>query len=155
MNKDVLSFENIKINQDLIDEIWNFDARTLDQVDGVKLSIYAVALSQYLIYFTFQRNKSKAESVKLTRYIDRTVSLILSQDKELNKKYKTKAAATDYIISTNIDLMDAQTKLESIQMELMHIEGVDKSISELIATIKRELTRRENELYAIRQERRN
>jgi hypothetical protein len=127
----------------------------MDQISGIKLSTYATALAQYLIYFTFQRNKDKAESVKLTRYIDRTVSLILSGDKELLKKYKTKTAATDYIISTNEKLMEAQTKLEATQLGLMQIEGIDKSIGELIATIKRELTRRENELYAIRQERKN
>jgi hypothetical protein len=155
MNEDVLSFEKVKVDRDLIDEIWQFNPRDLENLDGIKLSIYAVALAQYLIYFASQRNKDKAESIKLTRYIDRTVSLILSGDKELLKKYKTKTAATDYIISTNIDLMEAQTKLEAIQLGLMQIDGIDKSISELIATIKRELTRRENELYSIRQERKN
>lgn len=155
MNKDVLSFENIRINQGLIDEIWNFDPRTLEQVDGIKLSIYAVALSQYLIYFASQKNKAKAEEFKLTKYIDRTVSLTLSSDKELLKKFKTKTAATDYIITTNESLIESQTKLEETKLELMQIQGVDKAISELIATIKRELTRRENELYAIRRERKN
>lgn len=155
MDKDVLSYESIKINQDLIDEIWQFDPRTLDQMGGIALSMYAVALAQYLIYFTFQRNKDKAEVYKLTKYIDRTVSLILSDDVALIKKYKTKTAAADYLISTNESLMEAQTKLEAIQLDLMKIDGIDKVISELIATIKRELTRRENELYTVRQERRN
>jgi len=155
MNNDVLSFENIKINQSLIDEIWALDPRTLEQIDGIKLSIYAVALSQYLIYFASQKNKSKAEEYKLTKYIDRTVSLILSDNTDLIKKYKTKTAAHDYLISTNESLMEAQTKKENIKLELMRISGLDKAISELIATIKRELTRRENELYAIRRERKN
>jgi len=43
--------------------------------------------------------------------------------------------------------------MEALQDELLLLEGIDKTISELIATFKRELTRRENELYATRQER--
>jgi hypothetical protein len=49
--------------------------------------------------------------------------------------------------------MESQTRLDEIDQELLYIEGVDKSIGELIATLKRELTRRENELYAVRMER--
>jgi hypothetical protein len=33
------------------------------------------------------------------------------------------------------------------------VDGIDKTVSELIATFKRELTRRENELYTTRRER--
>lgn len=153
MNKDVLSFENIKINNDLINEIWKFDPRTLDSVDGVKLSSYAMALAQYLIYFTYQRNLTKAEVTKLSTYIDRTVSLTLADDSKLLKEHKTKKAATEYLVSVNMDLMEAQGKLDAFKTELMHTEGIDKVVSELIATIKRELTRRENELYQVRMER--
>lgn len=153
MEQDVLSFTKIKINYDLLDEIWKLDPRTLEHIDGMKLSSYALCLAQYLIYFTYQRNLTKAEQYKLRKFVDRTVSIIMSE--EGTKKFKTKGAATDYIISTNTDLMEAQTKLEAIHRELTQIEGMDKAISELIATIKRELTRRENELYQVRQERRN
>ena len=80
--------------------------------------------------------------------------MMTTNDEEM-KKHKTKASAADFIISTNLDLMDAQSKLETIQRELIQVEGMDKVVSELIATIKRELTRRENELYQVRMERRN
>jgi hypothetical protein len=154
MNQDVLSFTKIEVNQDLLNEVWTLDPRTLDDVDGAKLSSYALALSQYLVYFTYQRNLTMAEKHRLTKHIDRTTSLVLAttDDKEL-KKLKTKGAAADYIISLDIDLMKAQGKLENIQSELIQIDGMDKVISELIATIKRELTRRENELYQVRMER--
>jgi len=79
----------------------------------------------------------------------------MTSDEIKAKKFKTKAAALDYIISINEVLMDTQTKLDTVCDELMQIEGMDKVISELIATIKRELTRRENELYQVRRERRN
>ena len=154
MENDVLSFTQIKVNKGLLEEIWQFDPRQLEHIDGGKLSSYALALSQYLVYFTYQRNLAKAERHKLNKYIDRTVSLTVLSPEE-TKKFKTKAAATDYIISINESLMAAQTKLDTLYEELIYIEGMDKVISELIATIKRELTRRENELYQVRMERRN
>lgn len=153
MNEDVLSFTKIKVNNDLLDEIWKFDPKTLEHVDGMRLSAYAMCLAQYLVYFTYQRNLAKAEQHRLNKYIDRTVSLIMTPEDV--KKFKTKGAAAEYIITTNDELIGSQTKLEAIQLELIQIEGMDKVVSELIATIKRELTRRENELYQVRQERRN
>jgi hypothetical protein len=154
MDEDALSFTKVKINSDLLDEIWSFDPRTLDNVQGHLLSTYAVALSQYLIYFTYQKNKSRAEIHRLTKFIDRTVSLSLSSDPKLLKAHKTKAAAHDYIITDSPELMEAEAKLDNLKIEMIQVDGMEKNISELIATIKRELTRRENELYATRQERR-
>jgi len=151
-SEDMLSFEKIKVNSDLLNEVWKLNPADIDHIDGVKLSSYAIALAQYLIYFTFQRNKVKAEYHKLNKYIERTVSLIMTSDDSL-KKIKSKSSITDYVISTNESLMESQTRIDEIDQELMYIEGVDKSIGELIATLKRELTRRENELYAIRMER--
>lgn len=156
MNKDVLSFKKIKINNDLLDEVWSFDASKLEHVDGSKLGSFAVVLAQYLIYFTYQRNLAKAEKYKITKYVDRTVSLTMAANsKEYIKRYKTKASATDVIIANSAELMRKQDELENIHRELIQIEGMDKVVSELIATIKREMTRRENELYQVRAERRN
>lgn len=155
MDQSVLSFTKITVNRDLLDEIWKLDPRAMDHIDGAKLSSYALALAQYLIYFTYQRNIARAEQYRLDKFIDRTVSIVVTSDTEFLKKYKTKAAATDYIISTNEALMEAQTQLDALHAELMQTEGMDKVISELIATLKRELTRRENELYQVRVERRN
>jgi hypothetical protein len=155
MDKAVLSFTKITVNHDLLDEIWKLDPRDIDHIDGAKLGAYSVCLAQYLIYFTYQRNLTRAEQHRLDKYIDRTVSIVVTSDIDLLKKYKTKAAATDYIVSTNESLMESQTKLDALHTELMQTEGMDKVISELIATLKRELTRRENELYQVRVERRN
>lgn len=152
MDADVLSFKSVKVDSSLLNEVWGLDPRTLDQIDGSLLSSYALALSQYLVYFSYQRNLARAEQHRLSKYIDRSVSLIISGDE---KKYKTKASAIDYVVSINDSLMADQTKLDNLHIELMQTEGMDKVISELIATIKRELTRRENELYQVRVERRN
>lgn len=148
------SFENISINYDLLNEIWNFDPRQLDTISGADLSKYAMCLSQYLIYFTYERNKTKAEIHRLNKYMDRNISLKLSNNKDILKEHKTKADAINYLISVEEDLLEKQSKLDELNLELIKIEGIDKSISELIATIKRELTRRENELYTVRRERR-
>lgn len=155
MDKEVLSYTNITLNRGLIDEVWKLDPRTMDHIDGALLSSYALALAQYLIYFTYQRNLARAEQHRLDKYIDRSVSLIISSDDAYLRKYKTKAVAADYIISVNESLMDAQAQLDALHKELIQTEGMDKVISELIATLKRELTRRENELYQVRVERRN
>jgi hypothetical protein len=143
------------INHNLLDEVWKLDPRNMDSIDGAKLSSYSVCLAQYLIYFSYQRNLARAEQHRLDKYIDRTVSLILTDNIEYLKKYKTKAAAADFIISVNSSLMDAQTQLDALHTELLQTEGMDKVISELVATLKRELTRRENELYQVRVERKN
>ena len=154
MDKDVLSFTEIQINNDFLKEIWTMNPKNLDELKGSKLSSYAVALSMYLIYFKYQRNKDKAEIQRLNTYIERTISLSLAGSPDLLKKFNTKKAATEYLITTNLELMSSQTKLEAVKKDILQTEGMDKAISELIATIKRELTRRENELYQTRMERR-
>ena len=151
----MFSFSSVKIDRDFLKEIWELDPRTLDNLSGRKLSSYALALSQYLIYFTYQRNKTRAEQHRLTKFIDRTVSLIMTDDESYLKKYKTKGVAAEYIVTNNEDLMAKQAKLETLQLEIIETDGIDKVISELISTIKRELTRRENELYQERMDRKN
>jgi vacuolar-type H+-ATPase subunit I/STV1 len=148
------SYENIQVNRSLLDEVWSFDPRELDNKSGVDLSRYAVCLSQYLVYYTFNKNKTKAEIHRLNKYIERSVSMRLADDKELSKRFKTKADAINFLITSDTDLMEKQARLDALNLELIEIEGMDKSISELVATIKRELTRRENELYSMRRERR-
>jgi hypothetical protein len=150
MHKDVLSFNQVRIDQDFLKEIWLLDPRTLENIDGAKLSAYALALSQYIVFLKFQCNETKAEIYRLTTYIERSISLALTDNPKLAREHGTKKAATEVLISTREDLMASQTKLEALKLENMKTEGMDKAISELIATIKRELTRRENELYQVR-----
>ena len=44
-------------------------------------------------------------------------------------------------------------KITKLKQELIKVEGIDKAVIELIAAFKRELTRRDNELYTLRKER--
>ena len=150
VDKGFMVFSKTDVDISYIESIWKIDPRKIESISGADLSSYAIALAQYLIYFTYQRNLIKAEQFRLNCYIDRRVSALMLED---TKKYKSKSSASDYIISINTDLLDYQSKLDAVHIELIHTEGIEKAVGELIATIKRELSRRENELFQTRMER--
>jgi hypothetical protein len=152
MDTTLFSFSNVKINKDLMNEIWAFDPNTLGSLDSLTISKYSMALAQYLVYFTYQVNQTKAILMDKRRFFDS--SIVISLNKDILKEYKTKTAATEYLISTNHDLGQLHQEIGNLQNELARLEGMDRSISEFIATFKRELTRREKELFTTRQERR-
>jgi hypothetical protein len=151
MDKGIYSFSKIKINKNLLDEVWSFDPMSLDSLDNITISKYAIALSQYLIYYKYEVNKTRAELSKKKRLFENSLSLSLD-DADI-KKYKTKKAASDYLVNTNTELYKLDDEINNLQNELVILDGIDKSISEYIATFKRELTRREQEIFAIRSER--
>jgi len=151
INSTLFSFENINIDEGLMNEIWRFNPNTLDSLTDITVSKYSIALAQYLIYFTSERNKTKAIVAKKKMFLDSSLSIAM--DKDILKRYSTKKDATAFIVSTNRDFAVIDQQIEDLQEELTRLDGMDKSISELIATFKRELTRREKELFAIRQER--
>lgn len=151
MDEGMLSFNKIRPDKSFIDEVFKFDVRNLENTDSMEISKYATALSQYLIYFKSQVNKTKATIYKKKRFIESSVNQLITKD--VLKQYKTKRDATYFIISNTASLNKVKDSIEALEEELILVEGIDKAISELIATFKRELTRRENELYQIRQER--
>ena len=148
MNMDMLSFDKVKVNKNLLDEIWAFDPKSIEQVDGAKISTYTIALAQYLIYYKSQYNKTKVDVFSKKRALEAGVGYSIS--KELLNKYKTKSAVANVIIMESIELSKIQESINKLEDELKLIEGMDKYISEYIAVFKRELTRRENEMYQIR-----
>ena len=151
MNEDLNAFSAIKINRDYIDTIFAYDVRTLESTDSVQISQYIIALSQYLIYFKSKLNKNKVEIRRKKRFVDNTVIQLLT--KELLKEYKTKRDASVYLIENTEQLYTAQKLIDDLKDQEMLLEGVDRTISELIASFKRELTRRENEQWQTRKER--
>ncbi len=152
MDAGVLSFQNITVNQSFLDQIWKFDPFTLGSLDDITVSQYSICLAQYLIFFKSELNQTKAEIAKKRKLLDSSVAIAM--DASMIKLYKTKAAATDFVINSNIELSTLASVIEDLQQEVIKIEGIDKAVSEYIATFKRELTRREKELFAIRSERR-
>ncbi len=151
MDKEVLYFDKVKPNDSLIEEIFNYDVRTLENTNDVVLSKYAIALAQYLIYFKSQTNKTRVDVGRKRRVLDSGINQLITKD--ILKQYKTKSDAAGYLIANTQSLNDLNEEIEILKDELVLIDGIDKTVSELIATFKRELTRRENELYTTRKER--
>jgi len=151
MDRDVLVFKNTKPNNDFVDEVFRLDIRTLDTIDDRLISKYASVLSQYLIYFKYQQNSAKAEMYRLQRKLELSTTQLITKD--ILKQYKTKRDAMSYLTANTKDLYIMDGKIEDLKVELILIEGIDKTIQEYIATLKRELTRRENELWETRMER--
>jgi len=152
MDKDVLSFTKVQPVGDLINEIWSFNVKNLHSITDSTLSQYVIALSQWLIYFKSQVNEAKAEISKLKSDIEFLVATWMT--KEILKEYKTQTAARDYLIRNNPESAVMYDKMQKLKLDLIKVEGIDKAVTELISAFKRELTRRDNELYTIRKERR-
>lgn len=148
---DTQLFENMKPDKNFIETIFQFDIKKLETTDGVEVSQFCIALGQYLIYLRYQLNKTKVEVTKKKRLLDGVISQRLTP--ALIKNLGTKTNAVDDIMKNSKSISRLQIEMEPMQDELMLLNGLDKTISELIAAFKRELTRRENELYTTRQER--
>jgi len=151
MEEGLLLCKKVEPRAEFITEVLKYDVDTLESTDGVTLSKYAMALAQYLIYFRSQINETRARLHKNKRLLESGINQLIT--KEVLKTYKTKADAANAIISGSAELNALKEKVEADQDETFLVEDIDKMISEYIATFKRELTRRENELYTVRKER--
>lgn len=151
MDKSILSYKKVKPPEDLLDEIWQFDPRKLENTHPADISKYGIALAQYLIFYKAQVNEVKVEIFRLERAMDASISLILTPD--MLKKYKTKQAAVANIVLNSVELNKNRQRINELQESLKLIEGMDKSIGEYIAMFKKELSRKEEERYQINRER--
>jgi len=152
MDEGVLSFTKVQPSGDLINEIWSFNVKNLHSITDPTLSQYVIALSQWLIYYKYQVNETKAQISQLKSDLEFLVATWMT--KEVLKEQKTQTAARDYLIRSNPESASMQDRLQKLKHELVKVDGIDKAVTELISAFKRELTRRDNELYTIRKERR-
>ena len=152
MDKELLSFTKVQPAGDLINEIWSFNVKNLHAISDPTLSQYVIALSQWLVYFKSQVNDSKAQINQLQSDLDFLVATWMKP--EILKEHKTQTAARDYLIRNNSGSAVMSEKLQKLKVDLIKVDGIDKAVTELISAFKRELTRRDNELYTIRKERR-
>lgn len=152
MDKDLYLFRQIKPSS-LVEEAMEFNPNTLGSLETLTVSQYSIALAQYLVYYKSETNITKANVAKKQKLFNSSLSIAL--DKDTLKKYKTKAAATEFLLGTVPDLSQLDSEIATLKQELLYLDGIDRSISEYIATFKRELTRREQELFTIRAERRS
>ena len=145
MENDVFLYQKSHPDQSFIDHIFAYDVRNLESTDDVEISKFVIALSQYLIYFKSKTNESKQHLHQKQRLLEASVVQLLDDD--IVKKYKAKKDAVSYLIYNTQALNEIQNEIDVLHDESYILEGIDKTISELIAAFKRELTRRENELY--------
>ena len=134
-------------NEGLMNEIFSFDVRNLEATPSAKISQYTIGLSQFLIFFSSQRNKTKVQLMQKNRVID-----IYINKSEL--KGRTKADKRQKVIDANEELQAIETGVELLEYEIQLTEGQEKYYLELIQSLKRELTRREHEMKFSRDERR-
>jgi hypothetical protein len=151
MDKGILSYEKIRPNQDLIDEIWNFDVKNLDAISDLQISKYTIALGQWLIYYKAQTNIARTELNKNQSDLEFVVASVLTPEDV--KRHGTKTAAVAYLLQTDSTISKMQEVINRTKGDLTRTDGIDKAVTELIAAFKRELSRRENELYTLRKER--
>lgn len=152
MDDGVFSFNKLKIDQGFLDQVWAFSPNKLGSLTNEMVSQYSIALAQYLVYFKWEQNKVRAKIAKQRRFLD--ASITMSTDEKLQKKYKTKTALFDFMVNTNPEFNALNEDIEALKLELIKTDGIDKAINEYIATFKKELSRREQELFAARAERR-
>ena len=145
MDQDLFLFQKSHPDQSFIDHIFTYDVRNLESTDDVEISKFVIALSQYLIYFKSKTNESKQHLTQKKRLLEASISQII--DKDIIKKHGTKTDARNYLIYNTRALNEIQNDIDRLSDEDYILDGIDKTISELIAAFKRELTRRENELY--------
>ena len=145
MEEGMFKFTAVRPDQGFIDSVFAYDTRLLGQTEATQISKFVIALSQYLIYFKYHFNESKLTYTQKQRLLEVSIAQIITEADI--KKYKTKKEARFQLIYNSPTLNKIQLDIEEAHDEVILLEGIDKTISELIAAFKRELTRRENELY--------
>lgn len=152
MLKDTLTFySNIEIDKNIIEKILGFNYNNIESISEVDLSKYCIILSQYLVYFKWQFNCTRADQFKLKNKLEATVFQLMTSD--IVKLYKTKADAKAYLIGSSSVLAAIYDEINTLEYELLLADSLDKPIQEMINTLKKEQSRRENELTASRYER--
>jgi hypothetical protein len=134
-------------NAGLMDEIFAFDPRNLEATESAKISQYAIGLSQFLVFFTSQINKSKVLLMQKEHIVDSYVA-------QSDIKAKTVQEKRIKVIEASAELKIISDAIELLECEIQMTENLEKYYIELINSLKRELTRREVEQKFSRDERR-
>ena len=135
-------------NKDLMEEIFSYDPSTLDVTSGEDISKYTIGISQFLIYFASEVNKSKVLLMQKKRFVEISV-----EQSEIVKGRLTKAEYKRKIIDSNEELKKVEVDMEALEQEVVMTENLERYYIELINSFKKELTRREHELKFTRDER--
>lgn len=135
--------------KNIMDEIFSFNVYNLDSIDSRKVGQYIVALSQYMMYFGVQTNKTKVDRMQKKKILDKQV---FREDKTGGSR-ENKDIRRRRIIDSSIELQQIENGLEIDEMEITLVEKLEEYLTELINAFKRELTRREMEIKMLHNER--
>ena len=148
MSSDYELISSTKRNDSLLEEIFNFDPRNLEQTHSGKLSQYTIAIAQYVIYLNSVINAKKVSLMQKKR----TIELVVNQS---TIKAKTKAEKKALVIKEDEALIVINQGIGILEDELGLLDGSLNYFIELVNAFKRELTRREKELEWTRYERKS
>lgn len=142
-----LMLDKMPKNESIMDEIFAFNVRDLEFTSSITISQFIIGLSQFLIYFGSQVNKTRVELMEKRNIVD------LYVDKS-EIKGKTKNDKRRKVIDSLPELKQVEHGIEVLEQELALVENREKYLLELLSSFKRELTRREQEMRYLKEERR-
>ena len=96
-------------NESLMEEIFNYDPRTLDSTNSENISKYAIGISQFLIYFTSEVNKSKILLMQKKRFIETSI-----EQSGIVKARSTKAEYRRKVIDSSEELKQDEIYIEAL-----------------------------------------
>lgn len=159
MNKDIKDHLNeksdhlllfkAKPNVSLVEEILALNVSDLETIANEDLSKYIIVLSQYLIFFNSQMNKSRVLYKIHQKDFEQAVHTAIR-----DIKGKTVGERRTKALEENVELQELERKVDYYDREVELGRSHDTQVETLINALKRELTRRENENQFIRKERR-
>ena len=91
MEKELLLKQKGRPEGSLVEQVFSYDVRTLEQTDDLFISRSVIALSQYLVYFKSQYNITKSSITNKERVMEGVLFGLITA--EVLKEYKTKKDA--------------------------------------------------------------
>jgi len=134
-------------NEDIMNEVFEFNVRNLEATASLTISQYIIGLSQFIIYFSSEVNKTRVELMQKKNLLD------LQIDRS-EVKGKNKADRRRKIIDNAPELQQVEMGIELLEQELALVENREKYLMELINSFKKELSRRDLEERLIKNDRR-
>jgi hypothetical protein len=147
MLSDIEFIDKMDRNDNILNDVFKFDPRNLENTNSLTISKYTIALSQYIIYLNCQINKKKVSLIQKKRILE--IQVNQSDIKTSTKKDKWRK-----VIDSDETLLAIESGVYKLEDELTLLDGSINYFIELINSFKRELTRREKEAECNRYERR-
>ena len=116
MDEGLLLFQKSKPENSLIEDIFSYDVRTLEQTDDMFISKGVIALSQYLVYFKSQYNITRAEITRKERILEGVLFGLITP--AIIKEFKTKKDARASLVYTNQVLNTLQDEIDALKKQM-------------------------------------